>query len=319
MTAEERDATLAICILAAYADGRKGDEERDELKRIAASLSPEASTDLAALHQEVLLGRRTLKDAASRLGPPELRQLAYEMAVCICDADGVHDEAEGRFLAELQRELGLEAARAEEVRRTSAALVTAPLAPPASPPAAAGPPPAPGEAAVDQAALDRIILDASILNGALELLPESLSTMAIIPLQMRLVYRVGKAHGYELDRGHVKDLLAAMGVGLTSQYVEQLGRQLVGGVLGALGGGLLRGLGRQAVSTGMAFASTYALGQVAKRYYAGGRKLDAQALRETFQSMLAEARSIGQARAPDIAARAQALDARQVVELVRGG
>jgi hypothetical protein len=69
----------------------------------------------------------------------------------------------------------------------------------------------------------------------------------------------------------------------------------------------------------MAFASTYALGQVARRYYAGGRKLDAQALRETFQSMLAEARSIGQARAPDIAARAQTLDARQVVELVRGG
>ncbi len=319
MTAEERDATLAICILAAYADGRKGDEERDELKRIVASLPADA--DLAALHQDVLLGRRTLKDAASRLGPPELRQLAYEMAVCICDADGVHDEAEGRFLAELQRELGLEAGKAEEVERASAALVTAPLAPPAAPSAAAGPPPAaPGAApAVDQAALDKMILDASILNGALELLPESLSTMAIIPLQMRLVYRVGKAHGYELDRGHVKDLLAAMGVGLTSQYVEQLGRQLVGGVLGALGGGLLRGLGRQAVSTGMAFASTYALGQVAKRYYAGGRKLDAQALRETFQSMLAEARSIGQARAPDIAARAQTLDARQVVELVRGG
>ena len=93
----------------------------------------------------------------------------------------------------------------------------------------------------------------------------------------------------------------------------------MGGVLGALGGGLLRGLGNQALSSGMAFATTYALGQVARRYYSGGRTLDAKTLKETFESMLAEARSLGQARAPEIAARAQTLDASQVVELVRNG
>ena len=310
MTPEERDATLTLCILAAFADGANDDRERAEIKRIAASLSPEAGADLAALHQDVLLGRRTAADAAGKLNTPALRQLAYEMAVCICDVDGLHGPEEERFLAELQRELGLEADQAAEVRSASAAMATAPLA--------TGAIPAP--ASVDPAALDRMILDASILNGALELLPESLSTMAILPLQMRLVYRVGKAHGYELDRGHIKDLLATLGVGLTSQYVEQLGRKLVGGVLGmVLGGGLLRGLGKQAVSSGMAFASTYALGQVAKRYYAGGRTLDAAKLKEAFQAMLAEARTIGQARAPEIAARAQGLDARQVVDLVRNG
>ncbi len=317
MTSEERDATLAICILAAFADGRNDEREREEIKRIAASLSPEANADLAALHQDVLLGRRTLADAARALGAPALRQLAYEMAVCICDADGVHGEPEERFLAELQRELGLEPARAQEVKTASAALATVPLAPDVLP---AAPAPAPGAApAPDQAALDKMILDAAILNGALELLPESLSTMAIIPLQMRLVYRVGKAYGYELDRGHVKDLLAAMGVGLTSQYVEQIGRKLIGGVLGALGGGLLRGLGNQAVSSGMSFASTYALGQVARRYYAGGRSLDAQGLKAAFDSMLSEAKALGRQRAPEIQARAQGLDARQVMALVRGG
>jgi uncharacterized protein (DUF697 family)/tellurite resistance protein len=308
MTPEERDATLTLCILAAFADGANDDRERAEIKRIAASLSPEAGADLAALHQDVLLGRRTAADAARKLSTPALRQLAYEMAVCICDVDGLHGPEEERFLSELQRELGLEPDQAAGIKSASAAMATAPLATPAIP------------APVDPTAVDKMILDASILNGALELLPESLSTMAIIPLQMRLVYRVGKARGYELDRGHIKDLLATLGVGLTSQYVEQLGRKLVGGVLGmVLGGGLLRGLGKQAVSSGMAFASTYALGQVAKRYYAGGRTLDAAALRETFQSMLAEARAIGQARAPEIAARAQELDARQVVDLVRNG
>ena len=55
-----------------------------------------------------------------------------------------------------------------------------------------------------------MILNAAIMNGALELLPQSLASMAIIPLQMKLVYRIGTEYGYELDRGHVKDLLAIL-------------------------------------------------------------------------------------------------------------
>ena len=306
MTDQERDALLAICIRAAYADGLPDERERGELKRIAESLSPGAGADMAALYQEVLLGRRTLEDAVRQLQAPAARQLAYEMAVCVCDADGVHGPAEDQFLAELQRALGLDAEVAREFQRTAAVVAASPVAP------------APGPA-VDAAGLDKMILDAAILNGALELLPESISSLAIIPLQMRLVYRVGKAHGYELDRGHIKDLLAAMGVGLTSQYVEQLGRKIVGGLLGALGGRLLGGLGRQAVSSGMAFASTYALGQVAKRYYAGGRTLDAQTLREAFQSMLSEAKGLGERHAGDIQARARTIDVKQIVETVTKG
>jgi hypothetical protein len=57
--------------------------------------------------------------------------------------------------------------------------------------------------------VDKMILNYAILNGALELLTDSLATMAIIPLQMKMVYRIGKAHGYELDRGHIKELLRA--------------------------------------------------------------------------------------------------------------
>ena len=113
------------------------------------------------------------------------------------------------------------------------------------------------------AEMDKMILNYAILNGALELLPQSLASMAIIPLQMKMVYRIGMAHGFELDRGHVKDFLATVGVGLTSQYLEQFGRKLVGGLLGKLAGGLGRALGSAATGAGFSFASTYALGQVA--------------------------------------------------------
>jgi hypothetical protein len=48
------------------------------------------------------------------------------------------------------------------------------------------------------------------------------------------------------------------------------------------------GLGRQAVSSATAFASTYALGHVAKRYHGACRRLDAaaSALRGTHPVLL---------------------------------
>ena len=141
--------------------------------------------------------------------------------------------------------------------------------------------------------------------------------MAIIPLQMKLVYRIGKAHGYELDSGHVKDFLATVGVGLTSQYLEQAGRKLLGGLLGKVGGGLLGGLGKQAVSSGMSFASTYALGHVAKRYYAGGRTLSTQMLKDAFASVTQEAQGLQTRYLPQIQEKARTLDAGKVLAMVR--
>ena len=170
----------------------------------------------------------------------------------------------------------------------------------------------------DQAELDQAILNAAILNGALELLPETLSTMAIIPLQMKLVYRIGKAYGFELDSGHVKDFIATVGVGLTSQYLEQAGRKLLGGLLGKVGGGLLGGLGKQAVSSGMSFATTYALGHVAKRYYAGGRKLSTQMLKDAYAGVMQEAQGLQTRYLPAMQDKARTLDARQVLSMVRG-
>ena len=119
------------------------------------------------------------------------------------------------------------------------------------------------EHAASGADLDSMILNYSILNGALELLPQTLASMAIIPLQVRMVYRIGKAHGFELDQGHIKDLLATLGVGLTSQYLEQFGRKLVGGLLGKIGGGFLGGVGSASTGAAFSFATTYALGHVA--------------------------------------------------------
>jgi uncharacterized protein (DUF697 family) len=257
--------------------------------------------------------RVSLASVAGELKSSEARQLAYEMAVCVCDADGTQSEAERMFLADVRTSLGLDASAAafsQQAEEIAAVPVAAAAGTAVAVPSTPNTP--------DTAELDKSILNAAILNGALELLPETLSTMAIIPLQMKLVYRIGQSYGYQLDSGHIKDFLATVGVGLTSQYLEQAGRKLLGGLLGKVGGGLLRGLGNQAVSSGMSFASTYALGHVAKRYYAGGRTLSTQMLKDAFSGVVKEGQSLQTQYLPAIQEKARTLDAGKVLSLVRG-
>ena len=310
MTPSETRAIVSLSLLAAFVDGEKHERERAEIKRIAEGLSQADGVQLPMLYQDVLMKRVSLASVAGELKSSDSRQLAYEMAVCVCDADGTQSEAERLFLADARTSLGLDTPAATQFAQQAEAIAAVPLAPAAAV-AAATP-------AIDGAALDQAILNAAILNGALELLPETLSTMAIIPLQMKLVYRIGKAHGYELDSGHVKDFLATVGVGLTSQYLEQAGRKLLGGLLGKVGGGLLGGLGKQAVSSGMSFASTYALGHVAKRYYAGGRTLSTQMLKDTYASIASEAQGLQGRYLPQMQEQARTMDAGKVLAMVRG-
>ncbi|MDP2397641.1 MAG: DUF533 domain-containing protein [Burkholderiales bacterium] len=311
MNEQERKAVLTVCLMAAFADGSKHERERAEVKSIAEALAGEASINISALVQDVLLKRASLPEVAAMLVTPESRQLAFEMAVCVCDADGAQSSAEHEFLDALRRALGLDAAQANNFSAQAEAIASAPVTPAAAAVTAAS--------TMTREEMDSAILKAAILNGAIELLPESLATMVIIPLQMKLVYRIGKSYGYELDRGHIKDFLATAGVGLTSQYLEQAGRKLLGGLLRSVGGGLLSGLGKQAVSSGMSFASTWALGHVARRYYAGGRTLNAQMLREAFNDMLGEAKNLQGRYLPEMQAQARTLDAGRLLSLVKQG
>jgi uncharacterized protein (DUF697 family)/tellurite resistance protein len=319
MNADETRATLAIALMAAFADGHKADAERDEVRRVAEALGTDAGgLNLPALYQDVLLRRIDLPKAAAMLGSSEARQLAFELAVGVCDADDLRNEAETKFLADLGAALGLTPPQMAEPAAVADALATLPLAAaePAKPAAAAAGPVV-ASVAADGAELDKMILNASILNGALELLPQSMATMAIIPLQMRMVYRIGKAHGYELDRGHIKDLLAAMGVGLTGQYLEEIGRKLIGGLFGKAAGRMAGGLARGATGVAMSFATTYALGKVAVRYYAGGRTMSTQMLKEAFDGVVQEARGLQGRYQPQIEQQARTIDVNRIVQMVR--
>ncbi len=323
MQSEQKRAVLVIGLQAALSDGVKDDRERDELRRIAESLAEESGTpDLARIYQDVLLKRVSIEAATAKLTEPGQRQLAYEMAVCICDADGRQSDPERRFLAELRKLLQLDPDQAAAFENEADAIVV--LSEAAAPAAATGGlPVAPGpamaaESKVSEDELDKSILNYALVNGALELLPQSWASMAIIPLQIKMVYGIGKAHGVDLDQGHIKEFIAAAGVGLTSQYLEQFGRKLLGGLLGKAAGKSFGKFGGAATGMAFSFATTYALGQLSKRYYAGGRLMNATVLRETFQTLLGPARQMQTQYLPQIRQQADTLDMGRVVAMVRG-
>jgi len=312
MEISEQRAVMTIALLAAFADGSDEQRERAELQRVADALG--ATSAVAALVKDVLLKRVTLPQAVAALTTPQARQLAYELAVGVCDADELRNAAETRFLADLGAQLGL--SQPDIVARAVDAdeLATLPLA---APRAAVGGEVVAATSSLSDEQLDDIVLKAAVLNGALELLPQTLATMAIIPLQMKLVHRIGAAYGYESDRTQIRDLLATLGVGLTGQYLETIGRRLLGGLFGKAGGGLLGSLASGATGAAFSFASTYAIGAVARRYYAGGRVMSAELLRASFTEMLAQGRTLQQRYLPQIEQQARTLNPAKLVQMVR--
>lgn len=312
-------AILSIAMLAAFSDGAKDESEREHVKQFAEQLGS-SSVELMGVYQDVLFKRISLNEAAAALTEEGHRRYAYELAVCVCDSDGVRCDAENQFLRELRKLLRLESDKISAVSEQQADAIAlagavVPMRTPEEKPVAASTATQP---VVDEAAQNKIILNYSIVNGALELLPQSWASVAIIPLQIKMVYRIGKAYGHELDQGHIREFLATVGVGLTSQYLEQFGRKLVGGLLGGLLGKTGKKMGGAATGMVMSFATTYALGQVASRYYASGRQMSTDLLKQTFTELIEPAKNLQAQYLPQIQEKARILDATTIMSMVKG-
>ncbi len=296
-----RESLLAICLFAAFADGDKSDAERGHIESLADELG---GGDVSAVSRRILMGRLSLDAAAAELKTREERMLGYEMARAVCEAGGAISADEQAFLDELRTKLALGDTDAKTLDDEVDSMALAPLE-------TAGP----VAAAADQSGM---IVRYSILNGALELLPETLATMAILPLQMKMVWRIGKAHGFELDRSSIKEFLATAGIGFGSQVIEGFARKLIGGFGKKLGGKLVGRVANQATGSAFSFASTYAIGHLAVKYYAGGRKLGGAEMKALYTPLTQEAGRLHAKYLPEIQQRAQTLDTTAILNLVRG-
>ena len=303
--------TLAICLLAALADGERTPEEKTHFAKIATELGGE---DLADLLMEVQRGDLTLASAAAGLASTEDKRVAYEMAVATIYADGLANERERAFLRELSGALAMDGGGGT-VEADMESLARAPLSGPT--PVGSPPPPAsdrarpsqPGIPAVTHdAALESMILQQALLAGALELLPQNIATLAVIPVQMRLVYRIGVDYGHRLDPAQVRDLLGVLGISAAGQVLDSVVRRVTGGLGRGMFGRVLGGMAGVAAGAGTAFVTTYALGHAARQYYAQGRRLSQADLRALFERLRDDARSLFPKVQEEIRSQSQALD-----------
>ena len=306
MATEDRLRLLKLALLSACADAVNDVAAQSQLRRVAELLSEDAGENLAITLREILLQRLTLTHVAAPLQRPELRLLAYEVAVCICNADSAHSDPEHAFLEHLRVALTLDVRTARSFEREADAIIGVPLQadPSRVPPASAHP--------IDAATLSRIVDDYAVLTGALASRAEPLALLAAIPLQMKMIYRIGKAFGHEPDRGQIRTLMSAVGVEPVSQYVEACGKLILAGALD-----------RPRVRTGPSieasvacFAKTYALGHVARRVHGDG-VTDVQRLHESYAGAYVEGRAGFNTRVDEILARARQTEVNNLLDLVK--
>jgi uncharacterized protein (DUF697 family) len=299
--AASTESLLAVCLFAAFADGEKSDTERGQIQQMAEELG---SADVAAVSRQILMGKLSLDAACADLVSNEQRMLAYEMARAVCEAGGSISGDEQVFLSDLKAKLALGTAEATEIDEQVDSLALAPV----------------DAGADDRSTPDNsgMILKYAILNGALELLPDTLATMAIIPMQMKMVYRIGKAHGIDLNRSNIKDFLATAGVGLGSQVVEGFARKLMAGLGKKIAGKMAGRVAGQVTGSAFSFGSTYAIGQIAERYYSGGGKLGTAEIKSLFTTLSEQGKELHARYLPEIQQRASTLNPSEILSMVRG-
>ena len=304
MEDQDRNAIIAVALMAALADGHATAEETRELQ---SDMSKAGLADLDDLTMRITTGQLRLQDLAARLSGDAARRDAYEMAVQVCHSDGPANAAETGFLAALRVALGLSDASVSTIERDAAAVSGAANA---AGQVASGAPPSP-------AGLDEMILQQAIITGALEILPDRLANLAIIPLQLRLVYQIGQAHGQQMDANQIRDLAGTLGIGAAAQVMEGAVRKLLGGAASSILGGLLGGTAGLAAGAAVSFASTYALGHVAKQYYAQGRRLSTADLRALFARFQEEAKALYPKVQSQVQSRASSLNVQTLLSGLR--
>ena len=127
-----------------------------------------------------------------------------------------------------------------------------------------------------QAAVRELIQVCSVASGALTVQPiPLLDTVLIAPIQIAMVQGIGKIHGYTLDKKSILEMLSTFGASIVAQNVIMAAAKFIpffGWV----------------VTISMAYALTWAIGEVSNRYFASGRTLDDAELQTLFKKIYKE-------------------------------
>ncbi len=132
--------------------------------------------------------------------------------------------------------------------------------------------------ATRQEAARRLVTIGSAAAAAVTIQPlPLLDAMLISPIQIGLVQGIGHLHGYTLDSKSIIEMLGTFGASIVSQNVMIAAGKLVPFV-------------GWAMSASMAYAITYAIGEVSHAYFASGRGLTSTQMSELFKRVYQDKR-----------------------------
>jgi uncharacterized protein (DUF697 family)/tellurite resistance protein len=294
----EQQAILSIALMAALADGQQSDVETASLAAVAKEFGED-------IFSEVASGDVTLESQVVLLTTTEAKQQALETAIAVCHADGTTNEAENEFLYKLRSVLQLPSdagqMQIEQANTMATTSVSSPIVDTSS-------------VTDGSDATENLILSHSVIAGALQLLPQGLANLAVLPVQTKMVYQIAEKYGHKPSRENITDLLAIVGVGIASQVVGGIARGLLRGVAGRLMGGVAGTAADAAVS----FGTTFALGGVAKKYYEQDRKINTDDIKKVFTERLEQGKSLYSKYSAQVQDKAKSLSSSDITAMMRG-
>lgn len=120
-------------------------------------------------------------------------------------------------------------------------------------------------------AVRELVQVCSVSAGAMTVQPiPLLDTALITPVQIGLVQGIGKIHGYKLDQKSIIEILSTFGASVVAQNLIMAAAKLIpffGWV----------------VTISMAYALTWAIGEVSDHYFRNGRNVDEAELKAMFE------------------------------------
>lgn len=119
-------------------------------------------------------------------------------------------------------------------------------------------------------AVRELVLVCSVAAGAMTIQPlPLLDTALIAPIQIAMVQGIGKIHGHKLDTRSILEILSTFGASIVAQNVIMAAAKLVPFV-------------GWVVTISMAYAMTWAIGEVSDHYFRNDRKVDEAELKAMF-------------------------------------
>ena len=258
---KEGTACIRVLVAVAKADGKITAEERASLQS-ALSMLP-ASGDLEALLDESTNIDKLLAEVIT----PAAREQLWQSAFSMIHADGSASTEEQKLVEKIRTTFQIDETKASATKRlleeTKDTLLPSNIDPIADP-----------EKRLKE--VDQDIIKYSVLTAVLGAFPVpgiAIATdLAIVALQLKLVRDIGQYWGHKVDREAAKTLLAGLGLGTGARIAVSNLAKLVpvwGSAFGAT----------------TAFATTWALGKIANRYFENGKPADISQLKKDLKEM----------------------------------